>query len=99
MTEEVLTFPAFKKSWGDEWFEQGIENDCCRTKEGFYETFQRIADSDVELRMLLVMAAKASIEQRAGDMFFIDDGNYLVIPLDHCRDMARQAHNEVRGWS
>ena len=95
MTKETLTFPAFEKSWGDEWFEEGIENDYSRTKEGFYETFQRIADSDEVLKALLLLAAQASIEQRAGDLFFIDDGNYLVIPLDHCRNMARESHNEV----
>ena len=95
MTEETLTFPAFQKSWGDEWFEQGIENDYRRTEEKFTDTFQRIADSDEVLKTLLLLAAKASIEQRAGDLFFIDDGNYLVIPLDHCRNMARESHNEV----
>ena len=96
---ETLTFPAFQKSWGDEWFEKGLEYDSCRTKEGFYETFQRIADSDEELKMLRLMAANAYIDERTGGMFFIDDGNYLVVPLDHCRNMARESHNEVRGWS
>lgn len=99
MTEEVLTFPAFQRSWGDEWFEKGLEHDSCRTRESFYETFQRIADSDEELKMLLLMAAKAYIDERAGDMFFIDDGKYLVIPLSHTRFMAWESHNEVRGWS
>ena len=94
-----MTFPAFRKSWGDEWFEKGLEYDACRTREGFCDTFRRIADIDEELKMLLLMAAKAHIDERTGAMFFIDDGNYLVIPMDHCRDMARQAHNEVRGQS
>lgn len=93
MTEEVLTFPVFQKSWGDEWFEQGVKDDWLLTEEKWFETFDRLTE-DESVRKLIELAM-----DEVGMPQFIDEGRYLVIPLDYARELHRQAHNEVNGNS
>lgn len=98
MTEEVLTFPVFQKSWGDEWFEQGVKDDWLLTEEKWFETFDRLTE-DEGVRKLIELAMDLESAQNVGMPQFIDEGRYLVIPLDYDRELHREAHNEVNGNS
>ena len=96
MTEETLTFPVFQKSWGDKWFEQGVKDDQLRTKEKWFETFDRLTE-DESVRRLIELAMDLELAQEVGMPQFIDEGRYLVIPLDYDRELHREAHEEVNG--
>ncbi len=93
MTEETLTFPVFQKSWGDKWFEQGLRDDQLRTKEKWFETFDRLTEDEGVRRLIYLAMDEVGMPQ------FIDEGRYLVIPLDYGRELHREAHNEVNGNS
>ena len=95
MSNQQLTFPVFEKSWGDEWYEDGVK----RT-ENNGEFFPDICDAvfeDEQLARLYGLAIELNEAQEVGLPELIDCGRYLVIPLDHDRDLARQAHQEVNG--
>ena len=99
VADKTLMFPVFEKSWGDYWFEQGYwceKDDGGHTREQWQEVFDRVTE-DPGIEDLIGRAMDLWKAESTGFPEFVDKGKYLVIPLDHDRNLHREAYNEVNG--
>jgi len=92
MTKGSLTFPVYKPTWGDEWFNAGLEGVSEEDLEAVYEDVL----SDPAVAELFYRAFRLYEKNQVGFPELIDEGRYLVIPLDAFRNLQREAREDVK---